>query len=140
MVGTRLNAWRARPRRARVADAALVGVLALIAIAVVANVQPTVRDTLRGRVDKRVMFAYLAAHPALGSFGTPITKAHPRLDDACAYRHGARDSGFCLKILSATNRTDTVVRAYTCTRPPPDPRPPAPPGQTWCALTPKKEV
>ena len=73
MLGTRVTAWRNRRLRARVADVALVGVIALVAAAVFANAPTTVRDTKRSRLDQKVLRHYLKAHPELGSFGPPST-------------------------------------------------------------------
>src|SRR5947209_18057090 len=113
MVGTRLQAWRARPLRSRLADLALAGVILLVGVAVVVNAPGTIRDTKRSRLDQKVMKRYLKAHPELGSFGAPLTMVHKKVDVACAFRHRTT-SELCIQIDSRTMKSQPVLRRWNC--------------------------
>ena len=140
MLGTRVTAWRNRRLRARVADVALVGVILLVAIAVIGNAPGEVRDTKRGRLDQKVLRQYLKAHPELGSFGTPAAMIHPKVDVACAFRHHST-SEFCVQIDSRTFHTKRILAKWNCVESPKPVHAPFPgPGDHYCPIRRAKAI
>ena len=134
MLGTRVQNWRARPLRSRLADFGLAAAIALVAIAVIVNVPGTIHDTKRSRLDTKVMKAYLKAHPEFGSFGLPLTQVHGKVDYACAFRHGA-GTEMCIAIDSHTIKSQKVLARWDCVESPKPLTAPYPgPYQHYCPV------
>jgi hypothetical protein len=143
-----IDRWRARPRRARVADLSLAATIALLAIALVVNSAADIRQSRRMQLDQRVIHDYLVSFAGgAGPFGK---QAYVRVQDGhdlvCAFlRHG--DGGLCLHVLSRTTKSRKITHEYACINLPPAPhhmrhwRPPPPPkGQHWCPYHPRKVI
>ena len=141
-----LDAWKRRPRGARIADATLGLTIVVLTIALVVNALADVRTTRRHQVDERVMTNYLINYAGGPSqFGSQTWVSVRRGSDfVCAFlRHG--NGGLCLRISSTSAKSRKVLLEFRCINLPPVPKhvkkwhpPPPPKGQHWCPPHPKK--
>ena len=140
MVRTRFQSWRARPLRARIADGALVFFIALVAVAILVNMPSTIRDTKRGRVDLKVMKAYLKTHVPPGTYGLPLQNVHQKRDYACAFRKRSTE-GLCIEIDSRTVTSTRILAVWTCQESPKQLHDPLPkPFDKYCPIRRQKAI
>lgn len=140
----RLEAWRGRSLRARVADSVLGAFIALLAIALIVNSAADVRTAHRMRLDGRVMHEFLAARGLLAYYGPPTARVHRRTDLVCVIKHRAPgqlrfSEGYCLVVVSSPDSSRAIALSYRCIVIPPAPahssppvKPPLPPGTQYC--------
>jgi hypothetical protein len=133
-------AWRRQSRGARIADVALALMIALLTVAVVVNSSADVHDQKRMATDRRALDRFLDDHQGgKQRFIQPYwIHVRHRTDFACAWFKTSK-GGICMRIVSTTIASSTILKPYRCIDLPRAPKhakhwkPPRPPhGNVYC--------